>query len=38
MRVADPVKDLGRLGEARRDVVERLARGEVIESDLFSYP
>jgi ATP-dependent DNA helicase RecG len=38
MRVADPVKDLGGLGEARREVVERLGRGEVIESDLFAYP
>ena len=38
MRVADPVKDLGRLGEARREVVERLARGETIVSDLFGYP
>ncbi len=38
MRVADPVKDLGRLGEARREVSERLARGETIASDLFGYP
>ncbi len=38
MRVADPVKDLGKLGEARREVVERLAKGEVIESDLFVQP
>ncbi|HLN59269.1 MAG TPA: ATP-dependent DNA helicase RecG, partial [Thermoanaerobaculia bacterium] len=38
MRVADPVKDLGRLGEARRVVVERLGRGEPIVSDLFGYP
>ncbi len=38
MRVADPVRDLGRLGEARREVVERLAKGEVIESDLFGEP
>jgi ATP-dependent DNA helicase RecG len=38
MRVADPVKDLGRLGEARREVIERLARGEEIVSDLFGYP
>ncbi|HEY6929587.1 MAG TPA: helicase-related protein, partial [Thermoanaerobaculia bacterium] len=35
MRVADPVKDLGRLGAARREVVERIGRGERIESDLF---
>ena len=38
MRVADPVKDLGRLGEARREVEERLGRGEPIVSDLFGYP
>ena len=38
MRVADPVKDLPRLGEARREVVERLGRGEKIVSDLFGYP
>src|SRR4029077_3537119 len=38
MRVADPVKDLPRLGEARRDVVERLRKGERIISDLFGDP
>jgi len=38
MRVADPVKDLPRLGEARREVLERLGRGEKIVSDLFGYP
>ena len=38
MRVADPVKDLPRLGEARREVVERLRKGERIVSDLFGYP
>ncbi len=38
MRVADPVLDLGRLGEARREVAERLERGETIVSDLFGYP
>jgi ATP-dependent DNA helicase RecG len=38
MRVADPVKDLGRLGEARREVIERLGKGEEIVSDLFGYP
>jgi ATP-dependent DNA helicase RecG len=38
MRVADPVKDLPRLGEARREVVERLHKGERIVSDLFGYP
>ncbi len=38
MRVADPVKDLARLGEARREVVERMGRAERIVSDLFGYP
>jgi len=38
MRVADPVRDLARLGEARRMVLERMARGERIVSDLFGYP
>ena len=38
MRVADPVRDLRRLGDARREVVERLSRGEAIVSDLFGYP
>jgi len=38
MRVADPVRDLTRLREARRRVVERMARGEEIVSDLFGYP
>jgi ATP-dependent DNA helicase RecG len=38
MRVADPIKDLPRLGEARREVVERLRKGERIVSDLFGYP
>jgi ATP-dependent DNA helicase RecG len=35
MRVADPVADLPRLGEARRDALRRVAAGEAIESDLF---
>jgi ATP-dependent DNA helicase RecG len=38
MRVADPVHDLLKLGEARRRVVELRARGEPIVSDLFGYP
>jgi ATP-dependent DNA helicase RecG len=38
LRVADPVRDLGRLADKRRDVVERRARGERIASDLFGYP
>lgn len=38
MRVADPVKDLSRLGEARREVVRRMEAGEKIASGLFGYP
>ena len=38
MRVADPVKDLAKLAQARREVVERAARGETIRSDLFGEP
>jgi ATP-dependent DNA helicase RecG len=37
LRVADPMRDLARLGEARRDVVRRREAGEKIESDLFGY-
>jgi ATP-dependent DNA helicase RecG len=37
MRVADPVKDLARLSEARRIAHERLERGEAVVSDLFGY-
>ncbi len=35
MRVADPISDLARLGEARREAVRRIEAGETIESDLF---
>jgi ATP-dependent DNA helicase RecG len=38
MRVADPLRDLARLGEARRIARERMERGAAIESDLFGYP
>ncbi len=38
LRVADPVKDLARLGQMRREVVRRRAAGEPIVSDLFGYP
>ena len=38
MRVADPFRDLARLGDARRIVRERVERGERIVSDLFGYP
>ncbi len=38
MRVADPVKDLARLGEARRVVVRLRGEGKQIVSDLFGCP
>ena len=38
LRVADPVRDLPRLGQARREVVARRERGESIASELFGYP
>jgi ATP-dependent DNA helicase RecG len=38
MRVADPLRDLNRLGEARRIARERIEKGEPIVSDLFGYP
>ncbi len=38
LRVADATRDLGRLAEARREVLARRARGEQIGSDLFGYP
>jgi ATP-dependent DNA helicase RecG len=38
LRAADPIRDLGRLAAARRSVIERLARGDRIASDLFAYP
>jgi ATP-dependent DNA helicase RecG len=37
MRVADPFRDLSRLGHARRSAREKLDRGERIVSDLFGY-
>ena len=37
LRVADPVRDLNRLAEARREVIGRRERGERIASDLFGY-
>jgi ATP-dependent DNA helicase RecG len=36
--IADPVRDLARLGDARRLVRERIGKGESIESALFRYP
>lgn len=36
--IADPVRDLVRLGEARRLVRERIEKGGTIASDLFGYP
>jgi len=38
LRIADPVRDLHRLAEARRDAAARRERGETIASDLFGYP
>jgi ATP-dependent DNA helicase RecG len=38
MRVADPIRDLARLGEARRIARERVEKGEPVVSDLFGYP
>ena len=38
LKIADPVRDLARLGDARRDVVRRREAGETIASDLFGYP
>jgi ATP-dependent DNA helicase RecG len=38
LRVADSIKDLRRLGEARRDVIAMASRGEPVISDLFGYP
>ena len=35
MRVADPIADLGAVGEARREARKRIEAGEAIESDLF---
>jgi ATP-dependent DNA helicase RecG len=36
--IADPIRDLARLGEARRLVRERIEKGGTVESDLFGYP
>jgi ATP-dependent DNA helicase RecG len=36
--IADPVRDLARLAEARRLVRERVEKGGVVSSDLFRYP
>ncbi len=38
MRVADPVRDLAGLAEARRRVVALRAEGRIVSSDLFGYP
>jgi ATP-dependent DNA helicase RecG len=38
MRVADPIRDLAALGEARREVVAAREAGRAIRSDLFGYP
>ena len=38
LRIADPVRDLARLSDARRRVRERIEKGGTIVSDLFRYP
>jgi hypothetical protein len=38
MRVADPLRDLARLGESRRIARERAEKGVSVVSDLFGYP
>jgi ATP-dependent DNA helicase RecG len=38
LRVADPVRDLGQLAQARGSVLAMRAEGKKIESDLFEYP
>jgi len=38
LRVADPVKDLARLPQARGEVLAMRAEGRVVASDLFGYP
>jgi ATP-dependent DNA helicase RecG len=38
MRVADPLRDLARLGEARRIAREREEKGVPVVSDLFGFP
>ena len=38
LSIADPVRDLARLAEARRLVRERVEKGGAVESDLFRYP
>ncbi len=38
MRVADPVRDLAALGDARRRVAALREEGRAVRSDLFGYP
>ena len=38
LRVADPLRDLARLPQARNEIVARRARQEAVASDLFGYP
>jgi len=38
LRVADPIQDLGRLAQARGEVLAMRAEGKRVESDLFGYP
>jgi hypothetical protein len=38
LRVADPLHDLGRLAQARGEVLAMRAEGKKVESDLFGFP
>jgi ATP-dependent DNA helicase RecG len=38
LRVADPIRDLARLPQARGEILARRAEGKVVASDLFGYP
>ena len=38
LRVADPIRDLVRLPQARGEILARRAEGKVVASDLFGYP
>jgi ATP-dependent DNA helicase RecG len=38
LRVADPLQDLGRLAQARGEILAMRAEGKKVESDLFGYP
>jgi hypothetical protein len=38
LRVADPIRDLAQLAQARGSVLSMRAEGKRLESDLFGYP